>query len=141
MWFRCLGLICDLIGVGFGGVGLICDLWLWVCFVVFCGFVLWWLWVCWWCLCCVGVGLCFFFFGSAIGVCGCGSSCDWWADGGVGVCGSIEVGFGSVSGSVGLLPGFFLVLTVYYGLLVVVVVVVVVVSGVCSVVVVIVVVE
>ena len=46
MWFQCLGLICDLIGVGFGGVGLICDLWLWVCFVVFyglfyggCGFV------------------------------------------------------------------------------------------------------
>ena len=32
MWFRCLGLICDLTGVG-----LICDLWLWVCFVVFCG--------------------------------------------------------------------------------------------------------
>ena len=60
MWFRCLGLICDLIDVGFGGVGLICDLWLWVCFVVFCGFVLWWLWVCWWCY--VGVGLCFFFF-------------------------------------------------------------------------------
>ena len=29
VWFRCLGLICDLIGVG-----LICDLWLWVCFVV-----------------------------------------------------------------------------------------------------------
>ena len=62
VWFRCLGLICDLIGVGFGGMGLICDLWLWVCFVVFCGFVLWWLWVCWWWLCCVGVGLCFFFF-------------------------------------------------------------------------------
>ena len=93
-----------------------------------------------------------FFFGSTTGVCGCGygwwadgegggSSCGWWADGGVGVCGSIEVGFGSVSGGVGLLPGFFLVLTVYYGLLVVVVVVVVVVSGVCSVVVVIVVVE
>ena len=34
VWFRCLGLICDLIGVGFGGVGLICDLWLWVCFMV-----------------------------------------------------------------------------------------------------------
>ena len=46
MWFRCLGLICDLIGMGFGGVGLICDLCLWVCFGVFyglfyggCGFV------------------------------------------------------------------------------------------------------
>ena len=115
--------------MGFGGVGLIYDLWLWVCFVVFYGFVLWWLWVCWWWLCCVGVGLCFFFFGSATRVCGCG----WWADGGVGVCGSVEVGFGSVGGGMGLLPGFFfffLVLTVDYGLLVVVVVVVV--SGVCS---------
>ena len=119
-------------------VGLFCGV-LWVCFMVAVGLlvvvVLWW-----WC--CVGIGLFFFFFfGSAIRVCGCGSSCDWWADGGVGVCGSVEVGFGSVSGGVGLLPGFFLVLTVYYGLLVVVVVVVVVVSGVCSVVVVIVVVE
>ena len=116
--------------MGFGGVGLIYDLWLWVCFVVFYGFVLWWLWVCWWWLCCVGVGLCFFFFGSATGVCGC----DWWADGGVGVCGSVEVGFGSMGGDMGLLPGIFfflfLVLTVDYGLLVVVVVVVV--SGVCS---------
>ena len=74
----------------------------------------------------------FFFFGSATGVCGCG----WWGDGGVRVCGSVEVGFGSVNGGVGLLPGVFLVLTVYYGLLVVVVV-----SGVCNVVVVIVVVE
>ena len=62
MWFQCLGLICDLISVGFDGVGLICYLWLWVCFVVFFGFVFWWLWVCWWWLCCVGVGLCFFFF-------------------------------------------------------------------------------
>ena len=123
-------------------VGLFCGV-LWVCFMVAVGLlvvaVLCWRWI-----------VCFFFFGSAIGVCGCGwwanggggeSSCGWWADGGVGVCGSIEVGFGSVSGGVGLLPGFFLVLTVYYGLLVVVVVVVVVVSGVCSVVVVIVVVE
>ena len=68
----------------------------------------------------------FFFFGSATGVCGC----DWWADGGVGVCGSVEVGFGSMGGDMGLLPGIFfflfLVLTVDYGLLVVVV------SGVCS---------
>ena len=114
-------------------VGLFCGV-LWVCFMVAVGLlvvaVLCWRWI-----------VFFFFFGSAIRVCGCGSSCDWWADGGVGVCGSIEVGFGSVSGGVGLLPGFFLVLTVYYGLLVVVVVVVVVVSGVCSVVVVIVVVE
>ena len=47
-----------------------------------------------------------------------GSSCGWWADGGVGVCGSIGVGFGSVGGSVGF---FFLVLTVDYGFLVVVV--------------------
>ena len=74
MWFRCLGLICDLIGVGFDGVGLICDLWLWVCFVVFCGLfyggcgfvsggyaVL--------ALDCVFF---FFFFGSATGVYGCG---------------------------------------------------------------------
>ena len=46
---------------------------------------------------------CVFFFGSATRVCGCG----WWADGGVGICGFIGVGFGSVGGSVGLLPGFF----------------------------------
>ena len=101
-------------------VGLFCGV-LWVCFMVAVGLlvvsVLCWRWI---------VFFFFFFFGSAIGVCGCGSSCDWWADGGVGVCGSIEVGFGSVSGGVGLLPGFFLVLTVYYGLLVVVV------SSVCS---------
>ena len=45
----------------------------------------------------------FFFFGSATGVCGC----DWWADGGVGVCGSVEVGFGSMGGDMGLLPGIF----------------------------------
>ena len=30
-----------------------------------------------------------------------GSSCGWWADGGVGVCGSIGVRFGSVGGGVG----------------------------------------
>ena len=54
-----------------------------------------------------------------------GSSCGWWADGWVGVCGFVGVGFGSVD----LLPGFFF-FSVDYGLLVVVVVVVV--SGVCS---------
>ena len=52
--------------MGFSGVGLICGLWLWVCFVVFCGFVLLWLWVCWWWLCCVGDAMlaldCVFFF-------------------------------------------------------------------------------
>ena len=115
-------------------VGLFCGV-LWVCFMVAVGLLVVAV------LCLRWIVFFFFFFGSAIGVCGCGSSCDWWADGGVGVYGSVEVGFGSVSGGVGLLPGFFLVLTVYYGLLVVVVVVVVVVSGVCSVVVVIVVVE
>ena len=45
----------------------------------------------------------FFFFGSATGVCGCG----WWADGGVGICGSVGVGFGSLGGGVALLIGFF----------------------------------
>ena len=71
----------------------------------------------------------FFFFGSATGVYGCG----WWVDGGVGVCGFVRVGFGSVGGGMGLLPGFFflfflffLVLTIDYGLVVVVV------SSVCS---------
>ena len=66
----------------------------------------------------------FFFFCSATRVCGCG----WWADGGVGVCGSIGVRFGSVGGGVGFsfFFFFFLVLTVDYGLVVVVV------SGVCS---------
>ena len=67
MWFRCLGLICDLIDLGFSGVGLICDLLLWVCFVVFFGFVLWWLWVCWWWLYCVGIGLCLFFLVQLLG--------------------------------------------------------------------------
>ena len=70
-WDRRLGLICDLIGVGFDGVGLICDLWfvvvglfcgvLWVCFMVavvsLVVAVLCWCW-----LYCVGVGFCFFFF-------------------------------------------------------------------------------
>ena len=58
----------------------------------------------------------FFFFGSATGVCGYGwwangggggCSCGWWVDDGVGVYGSVGVGFGSVGGRVGLLPGFF----------------------------------
>ena len=75
--------------------------------MVFCGFVLLWLWVCWWWLCYVGDAMlaldCVFFFGSATGVCGCG----WWADGRVGVCGFVEVGFGLVGAGVGLLPGFF----------------------------------
>uniref|UniRef100_A0A7N2LV39 Bet v I/Major latex protein domain-containing protein n=1 Tax=Quercus lobata TaxID=97700 RepID=A0A7N2LV39_QUELO len=35
-------------------------------------------------------------FTEATGVCGCG----WWADSGVGVCGSVGVGFGSVGGGV-----------------------------------------
>ena len=110
--------------MGFSSVGLICGLWLWVCFVVFCGFVLLWLWVCWWWLCCVGDAMLaldcvfFFFFGLATGVCGCG----WWANGGVGVCGSVEVGFGLVGGGVGFFFFFFfLVLMVDYGLVVVVV--------------------
>ena len=53
-------------------------------------------------LCCRGIVF-FFFFGSATGICCCG----WWADGGVGVCGFVGVGFGSVGGGVGLLPGFY----------------------------------
>ena len=74
-------------------VGLFCGV-LWVCFMVAVGLlvVLCWRWI-----------VFFFFFGSATRVCGCG----WWADGGVGICGFIGVGFGSVGGSVGLLPGFF----------------------------------
>ena len=79
-------------------------------------------------LCCHWIVF-FFFFGSTTGVCGYGwwadgggggSSCGWWVDSGVGVYGSIGVGFGSVGGRVGLLPGFFFffwVLTVNYGLL------------------------
>ena len=56
---------------------------------------------------------------------GGGSSCGWWVDGGVGVYGSVGMGFGSVGGRVGLLPGFFFffffwVLRVNYGLLLVV---------------------
>ena len=80
-------------------VGLFCGV-LWVCFMVAVGLLVVAM-LCWWC--CVGVGLCFFFFGSATGVCGCG----WWGDGGVRVCGSVGVGFGSVGGGVSLLPGFF----------------------------------
>ena len=52
-------------------------------------------------LCCCWIV--FFFFGSATGVCGCG----WWVDGGVGVYGTVGVGFGLVGGGVGLLLGFF----------------------------------
>ena len=107
--------------MGFGGVGLICDLWLWVCFMVAVGLLVVAV-LCWWC--CVGVGLCFFFF-------------FWFSYWGLwlwllgrqwgGVCGSVRVGSRSVGGSMGLLPGFFfLVLTVDYGLVVVVV------SSVCS---------
>ena len=103
MWFRCLGLICDLIGVGFDGVGLICDLWLWVCFMVFCGLfnggcgfvgggyvvlaldcVFFFFWFSYW-------GLWLWLMGRQWG----------------GVCGSVRVGSRSVGGSMGLLPGFF----------------------------------
>ena len=62
--------------VGRIGMDSICDLWLWVCFVVCCGFVLW---------CCVGSGravFCgavsfffFFFFLLWIGGGGCGWCC------------------------------------------------------------------